>query len=255
MNKQWERGPLPLLNINPWQEVMMKFFLLLASRMGMLAVLLLSGVQASASVVIGSTRVIYASDAKEVSVRITNGGQSPVLLQSWIDEGNREAKPADLNVPFVLTPPINRVEANKGQTLRISRLDSSLPMDRESVFWLNVLEIPAKATQLAGENQLQMAFRTRIKLFYRPVGLVGHANDAAKALQWQRQGQKLAAVNPTPYYVNLVSLTMNGKVVDGDMVEPYGSRLFNAPGKQGHQLSVSFVDDYGAINQFETIIK
>lgn len=37
-----------------------------------------------------------------------------------------------------------------------------LPVDRESVFWLNVKEIPKKSAE---ENVLQIAVRSRIKLF------------------------------------------------------------------------------------------
>ncbi|WP_219367204.1 fimbria/pilus periplasmic chaperone, partial [Enterobacter chuandaensis] len=33
-------------------------------------------------------------------------------------------------------------------------------------------------------NQLQLAFRTRIKFFYRPDGLKGTPGDAAKGLTW-----------------------------------------------------------------------
>ncbi|PJI52023.1 molecular chaperone EcpD, partial [Methylobacterium radiotolerans] len=51
-----------------------------------------------------------------------------------------------------------------------------MPQDKESVFWLNVLEIPPK--DKANQNLLQMAFRSRIKLFYRPAGLKGKAEDA-----------------------------------------------------------------------------
>ncbi|QGY26852.1 fimbria/pilus periplasmic chaperone [Escherichia coli] len=42
--------------------------------------------------------------------------------------------------------------------------------DRESVFWFNVLELPPKpdAEKVANQSLLQLAFRTRIKLFYRP---------------------------------------------------------------------------------------
>ncbi|RDL19867.1 pili/flagellar assembly PapD-like chaperone [Serratia fonticola] len=55
----------------------------------------------TAGVVISGTRVIYPSDAKEVSVRINNVGPSPVLLQSWIDNDDANAKPSAIKVPFV----------------------------------------------------------------------------------------------------------------------------------------------------------
>ncbi|MFC0226144.1 fimbrial biogenesis chaperone [Serratia aquatilis] len=208
-----------------------------------------------ASVVITGTRVIYPSDAKEVSVKINNVGTSPVLLQSWIDKGDTDAQPSSIQVPFVLTPPMNRVEAGKGQTLRISYAGGALPMDKESVFWLNVLEVPAKKQAKADENFLQMAFRSRIKLFYRPTGLEGNANDAAKAVTWQAQGNGLQATNPTPYHVSFVSLKVNGKEIEGDMVAPRGTLTFNLPGKAGSKITGDFVNDYGAVNPFEAVIK
>nr|WP_315292795.1 fimbria/pilus periplasmic chaperone [Serratia proteamaculans] len=208
-----------------------------------------------ASVVISGTRVIYPSDAKEVSVKINNVGPSPVLLQSWIDNGNVNAKPSAIQVPFVLTPPMNRVESGKGQTLRISYTNGVLPMDKESVFWLNVLEVPATNQVKSDQNRLQMAFRSRIKLFYRPAGLEGNANDAAKAIIWSTQGNKVQATNPTPYYVSLVSLLLNGKKLDGAMIAPKSSMVLELQGKPGNKISGSFVNDYGAVNAFDAAVK
>lgn len=220
-----------------------------------LAMLALFSTQSLASVVITGTRVIYPSDAKEVSVKINNAGTSAVLLQSWIDTGDTNAQPASIKVPFVLTPPMNRVEAGKGQTLRISYAGGSLPIDKESVFWLNVLEVPAKKQAKTDENFLQMAFRSRIKLFYRPTGLQGKANDAAKEVTWKAQGDQVVATNPTPYFVSFVSLKVNGKQIEGDMVAPRSSLTFKLPGKAGSTLTGDFVNDYGAVNRFEAIIK
>lgn len=208
-----------------------------------------------ASVVITGTRVIYPSDAKEVSVKLNNVGPSPVLIQSWIDTGDTAAKPAAIQIPFVLTPPMNRVESSKGQTLRISYTGGALPMDRESVFWLNVLEIPAKKVAKAEDNLLQMAFRSRIKLFYRPVGLVGNANDAVKAVTWSAKRNSLQAINPTPYHVSFASITVNGKTVEGEMVAPHGTQTFTLPVKAGNNVTGNFVNDFGAVNSFNAIIK
>ncbi|MBB1201007.1 molecular chaperone [Enterobacteriaceae bacterium 89] len=220
-----------------------------------LAALTLFSASAGASAVISGTRVIYPSDSKEVSVKITNNGSSPVLLQSWIDNGDQNARPSSIKVPFVLTPPMNRVDAGKGQTLRISYSGGSLPMDKESVFWLNVLEVPAKNKAKADENTLQMAFRSRIKLFYRPAGLQGNANDAAKSVTWSARGGNVEANNPTPYYVNFVNLRINGKSVDGAMVAPRSSMTVSLPGSAGSKLTGSYVNDYGAVNSYEAVIK
>lgn len=211
---------------------------------------------ASASIVISGTRIIYPSDAKEVTVKLNNVGSKPVLIQSWIDNGDTEARPENISVPFVLTPPINRVEASKGQTLRLSYTGTSLPVNKESVFWLNVLEIPAKSTNNASDNRLQMAFRSRIKLFFRPAGLAGNANDAAKLLTWSSVPGGVVATNPTPYYVSLVTVTVNGKQVEGQMVAPGGNQKFVFPtAANGSKVSLDFVNDYGAVNKTESVIR
>jgi chaperone protein EcpD len=234
---------------------MMKLLSTNVLKVGVVAAAALFSISSLASVVISGTRVIYPSDAKEVSVKISNGGPSPVLLQSWIDNGDADAKPAAIKVPFVLTPPMNRVEPSKGQTLRISYAGGSLPMDKESVFWLNVLEVPAKTQAKVTENRLQMAFRSRIKLFYRPAGLQGNANEAAKALTWNSQGNRVQASNPTPYYVSLVNLSVNGKKLDHAMVAPRSTMTLDLAGSAGSKVTGSFVNDYGAVNTFDAVIK
>lgn len=220
------------------------------------ALIALSSFSSSASVVISGTRVIYPADQKEVTVKLDNVGKAPVLIQSWIDNGDAGATPEKMSVPFILTPPINRIEAKKGQTLRLSYTGAPLPANKESVFYLNVLEIPAKDKALQSDNRLQMAFRSRIKLFFRPVGLPGNANDAVKALSWTASAQGVTATNSTPFYVSLVEVALGGKKVDGQMVPPMGSITFSLPGaRAGSQLAFSSVNDYGAVIKGNAVVK
>lgn len=221
-----------------------------------LACFALFSVVTYASVVINGTRVIYSSEAKDVTVKLSNVGTSPVLIQSWIDDGDPTKKPENIHVPFILTPPINRVDAGKGQTLRLSYTGAALPTDKESVFWLNVLEIPAKKQVQADENLLQMAFRSRIKLFFRPAGLSGDANEAAGKLNWSAMAGGIKAFNPTPYFVSLVSLAVNGKEIEGQMIAPHSTAEFkNMGATAGSKVSIEFVNDYGAINKIEAVIR
>lgn len=142
---------------------------------------------AIADIVISGTRVIYKSNEKSVNVRLENKGNNPLLVQSWLDTGDDSAEPGSITVPFTATPPVSRIDAKRGQTIKLMYTASSpLPKDRESVFWFNVLEVPPKpdADKVANQSLLQLAFRTRIKLFYRPEGLNGLPSDAPAALKW-----------------------------------------------------------------------
>jgi chaperone protein EcpD len=68
-------------------------------------------------------------------------------------------------------------------------MGKSLPQDRETLYWFNVLEIPPKSKAANDENlnQLQLAFRTRIKFIFRPDGLKGNPLDAAANVTWSQK--------------------------------------------------------------------
>lgn len=214
---------------------------------------------ASAGVVIGSTRVIYRESKDEVTVKLTNNNPSPVLVQSWIDKGEEQISPEKLSVPFVLTPPINRMDPGKGQTLRITYIGTpALPTDKESVYWLNVLEVPAKQKGVQDKSRLNIAFRTRIKIFYRPDGLAGNANSAPKDLVWKIRDGSLLVINPTPYNVTLgmIYYKNSGKnhEMEGDMIIPGGTQTYkfkDIPGVSNlSQLSYTAINDYGAFVKY-----
>lgn len=216
---------------------------------------------AAANVVITGTRVIYPQQEREVTVRVDNRGEVPALVQTWVDKGDPNAQINKLEVPFVLMPAVFRVDPGKGQTLRLSYTGESLPQDRESVFWLNVLDIPPKAATTEGENQLQMAIRSRIKVFFRPANLnADGARDAITATRWRMtDGKTLRGDNPSAYYVNIaaVAVKINGKSVStkaGGMLAPHASATFTlerpvSGGNAGAEVTVSAVNDFGGITQ------
>lgn len=126
-----------------------------------------------ADVAINGTRIVFNAKDKESVVQLKNNDKNPYLLQLWIDDGNSKSRPGEVKVPFVITPPVVRIDPEKGQAVRMIFTGATLPQDRESLYWFNMLEVPPKPTKMieAGSNLLQLAFRTRIKLFYRPANL------------------------------------------------------------------------------------
>jgi chaperone protein EcpD len=220
------------------------------------------GQAAHAGIVLNGTRVVFPAEQREVIVKITNDGQQPELIQAWIDHGDPHADPASTRVPFMLTPPRARLAPGKTEALRILFDGEALPQNKESVFWLNVLDLPPKpATQVqVGHNLLQMAVRSRIKLFYRPAKLPGDPIEAPAKLRWAlvHQGGHtvLQATNPTPYAVSLSQIAVTTASAstpagDGGMVEPGATATFalhgsvNGASPYGHYQSIN---DYGGIS-------
>lgn len=73
------------------------------------------------SVVIMGTRVVYPATQKSISIRLNNDNESPALVQSWLDDGDAAAPPESVHVPFIITPPIFRMDSKSGQTVRIDQ--------------------------------------------------------------------------------------------------------------------------------------
>lgn len=209
---------------------------------------------ACASVVIDNTRAIYPERAREITVRLKNHSTKPVLIQSWLDSGDSNSDPTLTPSPFIVTPPLFRLDGERGQTLRIQLIESdTLPGDRESLYWLNVLDVPTKLEQK--ENTIRVALRSRIKLFYRPSGLAGNPVQAVHELIWQRTTNGITAINPSPWYVSLVSIATTGNTFAADTVAPKSRRTFD--GKFTHVEAINFlwIDDNGSTHSQSAVIK
>ncbi|EJM1005475.1 fimbrial chaperone [Klebsiella oxytoca] len=216
---------------------------------------------ACADIVISGTRVIYPQSSKDVTVKMENRGTKPLLVQSWLDDGRDTVNPQELKLPFIVTPPVSRIDPSKGQTVRITWTQQPLAQDQESLFWFNVLEVPPKAKDGDSQNVLQLAFRTRIKMFFRPNGLPGDPAIAAGNLKWSQQGTALIANNSSPYYVSMAkaTITVNGKKieVDSHTIPPLSNETIpvkNAPALRGGKIEYTAINDFGGTEKHQAAI-
>ena len=212
---------------------------------------------AQAEIILHGTRVVYPSDAREVTLQVSNNGDKPSLVQAWIDTGDAKSTPDKSNAPFMISPPIFRVEPTSSQALRIAALPAtqSLSQTQETVFWLNVLDIPPKVTstvsEAAPDNFMQLAIRSRIKLFYRPSSLKDDAAEAPARLQWWLGGQGLVVKNPTPFHVSMTAVYQlaGGQKTDllpqGLMLAPFEEKRIAVGNAASSQFSFISINDYG----------
>ncbi|WP_353086063.1 fimbria/pilus periplasmic chaperone [Stenotrophomonas sp.] len=219
---------------------------------------------ASAAVTLQGTRIVHdAGKGRDVTVKATNNGDQPAMVQVWIDDGDSHARPENVRTPFRLTPADPRLlQAHQGQAYRVTYAprpsEAPLPTDRESVFYFNLLDIPPKPTDAAGKNLLQFAVRTRVKLFHRPAGLAGNARDAATQLQWRARAGALMVSNPSAYHVTLSTLTLpDGRTVETDMIAPGAQVTLPLPAGAAMPASVKYqwLDDYGTPRDAEARIE
>ncbi|MFL1546780.1 molecular chaperone [Pseudomonas sp. O39] len=227
---------------------------------------------AHAGVVIDGTRHIYPQQRREVTLRLTNDDpRAPRLVQVWLDPGDPASAPSGSEVPFILSPPVFRLDPGKSQAVRLVYTQEPLPADRESVFWLNALEIPPKvnaeqsAQDDAPASHLQFAFRIRTKVFFRPAHLPGSTDEAPAQLRWtlhrSAQGALLEVHNPSAYHVtfNEVALAMGAQpearlLPAGEGMVAPGGHLTLAVREVVHaipadaQVHFKYINDYGAFS-------
>ena len=109
---------------------------------------------ANASVSIGGTRLLYDGSKKEASLSVRNPDSNPYLIQSSLDNLDDNAQ----KPPFVITPPLYRLDGNKENMMRVI-LTGNLPQNKESMFWLRVKAIPSAPRE---KNTLQIADRKSV---------------------------------------------------------------------------------------------
>ncbi|MFC5429587.1 molecular chaperone [Paraburkholderia denitrificans] len=217
------------------------------------------------SVVLPHTRVIYDGSASERTLRLTNRDETPSVMQVWVDTGDAASTPSTANAPFVASPPVFRIEPNSGHSVRLVFVGEGLPKDRETLFYLNTLQIPAVSASVADRNRMTMLLRNRVKLFYRPAEIEGDPAQAIDTLGFhintgKAGSEKIVADNGSGYYVSLVE----GKLKCGshtatfepDMIAPYSSHEWSVKGTcplNGEivHVSVRYIDDYGAVRDAE----
>jgi len=219
------------------------------SLFGVLALLSISGwdaPSAQASVVLNGTRVIYQGGQHGKTLQLTNEDAHPNLVQVWVDD----------DAPFVLNPPIFRMEPHAGQMVRLRVEDAGLPKDRESVFYLNFTQVPALDEAAAEANRLVLLLQSRVKLFYRPKGLA-QQRLSCKSLHVQRKGDQLTVENSSPYHVvvNQAVLSAGGKHVplaQAQMLTPFSTTTWVVPAQAAgakaaaQSLELSLRNDYGS---------
>lgn len=226
-----------------------------------------------ASVQIDRTRFVYSSSDKGLGVLVSNKAKRPVLMKAWIDEGDVSAKADSKKTPFLITPPLMRIEGDKSHTYRVMLIDRKVPLpeDRESLFWLNFLEVPPKTSDAETDhederNTMQLAFQYRVKLFYRPEKISGEPGEAAERLRWITEKNvdgkiQVKAINDSGYYVSLTKIVIGGgdKEIDvkPQMVAPYSNQLFElsrAIDVSKPDLSYQWIDDWGGLHERKVAI-
>jgi len=224
-----------------------------------LAALTTLATPAPASVVMNGTRIIYPAGQVSKTLQLTNEDAHPNLVQVWVEGDGRHD--TDTAAPFIVSPPIFRMEPHTGQMLRLRFAGSedaatAFPTDRESVFYLNFTQVPALPEDGLDANRLVLLFQSRIKLFYRPQGLPAHEHSC-DTLALYRDGDRVVVENPSAYHVVvsradlLAGQDSRVTLAESQMIAPFSQARWALPAAAAEntpapaQLDLMLRNDYG----------
>ncbi|OTG87783.1 molecular chaperone [Acinetobacter sp. ANC 4558] len=205
------------------------------------------------AVTLDRTRVIFDGSGSSVSITVSNKNKNlPYLAQAWMENAVQEKE----NTPFVVLPPLQRLEPNQSSQVRIEALENKiaeLPQDRESLFYFNLREVPPKSDK---PNVLQIALQSKIKLFYRPASLMlapleMSNNPWQEKLTLVKQGNQVIAKNPTAYYTTIISVraSKDSKIhsdLDAVMIAPFSEEKLPISAQLlGNSPVLTYINDYG----------
>lgn len=205
---------------------------------------------AQASVVMTGSRIIYPAESREVSVQLTNRDDFPGVVQVWLDDGNAQSVPQTANAPFVTTPPVFRLAAHAGQTVRLRYVGKPVAQDRESLWWFNFIQIPPSEKGAQADNQLLVLVRSRVKVLVRPKGLAGSPLEMAQNSRVWLQAGQLYLRNNSGYYLALSSLEVSGagkkQRIQSETVAPWATVSWPATLTQLNTAQMRWINDQGA---------
>lgn len=180
----------------------------------------------SAVVNVETTRVVFNENDETVSLSLNNSEKQPTIVQLWTDDGDPFVTPEKAHSSIVIVPPIFKMEPNEIRSLRLIRVpDPTLAKDRESLFWLNIYQIPPNTeNRVQNEKKVVLPLRIRMKVFVRPTGISALQEQHGQQLTFSgttKQGNPYLDIeNPTPWYMTLTGITLDATEIEDMMIAP-----------------------------------
>lgn len=205
---------------------------------------------------LNSSRVIYHPNSKGVSITVSNAQEYPILVRPTILSGDKK----NISKSYIATPTLFKIDEKQNSKIRLTQIDQSEnKSDRETLNWLCVLGVPPSNdgdewNKTQNKNlpiiDFKINVKTCIKIFNRPNILQISSEDAASSLIWSKQNGKLMIENPTGYYINFNSISIDGYNINNvSYVEPFGKKEFNLPKSiKANTVLWSVITDIGGIS-------
>ena len=160
-----------------------------------------------------------------------------------------------ISEPLVALPILQRVNPGQKKQVKVSLVGNvaHLPVDREGLFFLNVLGVPPKDG--SSQSQISVVIQSKLKLFYRPKGLAKYENNSwVNEMRVTKTGNTLKLDNPTAYHIVIYGFgsQRTGKIIEKDIVlKPYSIETVTV--KTSNTPYVYYINDFGGADSISYV--
>ncbi len=202
---------------------------------------------AFAALALDATRYVYEGNKQFISAMANNESDKEYGAQVWLDNiVEKDTRPT-----FIATPSFFKIKGKGRQVFRIMKVSDHMPNDKESIYWLNLQEIP----QAQKGSGISMAIRTQVKVIYRPEAIIKGRPAAEENLTVDYLPGQQWLVNSTPYIFAIGSvMDKNDKAIKFNQKDSDKLTMF-MPGDKvnvtGYTVkSVNALSDYGSLETY-----
>ncbi|QAV23416.1 fimbrial biogenesis chaperone [Proteus hauseri] len=208
---------------------------------------------------LGALRVVYHEGEKGVPLMLINNTKEESVLTQTVTLKTPSGPEEKI---FYVLPSIVKISPQSSTNVKIILKEAtSLPKDRESIFYINSKAIPLIDHKEEQEKNISgginIGISSVIKLFYRPQNLPMSIETAQENLRFEALDNKLKISNASPYYITLVNVKVDGQQVPlkgKGMLPPYDAFEYTLTEKKSpstpHQFQWTLINDSGGMYEY-----
>ncbi|NBN72599.1 fimbria/pilus periplasmic chaperone [Proteus sp. G2618] len=157
------------------------------------------------SIEINKDKFIFIESINQETIEINNKTNSDYFIQSWITHYDKEN---NNEIPFMITPPLIKMEKDETFSLKILKNDKIKEENRETLYRINIKRIPILSNSDNNKNMLHVSLNSVYNLIYRPLSIEKDAKYAYKKIEFlKNKNNEFIINNPTPYFITLSSIS------------------------------------------------
>ncbi|WP_413283745.1 fimbria/pilus periplasmic chaperone [Vibrio sp. MA40-2] len=213
---------------------------------------------ATAEVNIDKTRLIINANDRFAELSLVNSAEYPTAIQLWTDAGNILAYPSEELTPVFVLPPIFKLEPGEIRQIKVMLNRSDLKdVTSESLFWLNILQVPQDINPQGMDNEDNVAkvtlpLRYRLKILVRPNGVQKPSDTDYQDINFKIVGNQLHISNQTHWHMNFLSIQIGDEVIERVTTLPLSVQVkpLNMMNLNTNHIRYTIISDEGQLIEF-----